>query len=469
MDKTWVANSYETELGLDGDGLEARRATRDWDTTNNIWGAWKASYYLRSSILNQIVSETTADGRKWRSYIFGRGEKFANQTLADDGTQSVVWRLTDVSGNSIADQTTTPYFGFSQDENVGAELDPLGNNVGTKVPENQIFRVRPDSPAGNAIADTHSQCTIGGISGPCSIVEEEQPFFSVDHALPFQIKGRSQRNSNNPLMINNDINREIGAPSLYYVRGGEVLINQPNRSYNPQFLNYLVGDPTGGRTPLTPSEIASLRGDVETYVQDKKCNDFISAVMQTLIGQGIAGEGDSNTTDILSFFDNVFSGGVPIDAAKESNIRGVASAGIGAGDYIKDSVNGGWLKDSNGKLKIRPTLRKFTLDPSKNGFYSDMAFIGLKLDKPFGSNFYSNGAAYVSYRAETVVHELFHVFSSSNNVEHSSMAMAAYLGAMSMGINNIEAPPAQGATDLANSEYFDGLLKNFCDITRRPL
>jgi hypothetical protein len=197
-------------------------------------------------LLNQVISEVTFDGKKRRTFVIANNGTIARQVVDEDGTQKVSFDYTDASGMSLR----------NTNDSGSAELDPLGNNVGLHATyTSQPRGDSPPSPFDQSVATTGSQCTMDGISGPCNVVEAlttdtKYPgaygtFFSINWGLPFEAKGRTPHNPNNPLAIGNEIRRQLDAQYLdTRPHHGEVSDSYWNLNYNPQYLNYLLGNPT---------------------------------------------------------------------------------------------------------------------------------------------------------------------------------------------------------------------------------
>lgn len=155
-------NKYETLLYHTGDGGQAKRSQRTYDTDLEEWEDWETAYFIRSSVLNRVVSEATATGKKKYTYVVGGGASVARQYVDGSNNEYVNWELTDPSGYSSRGVT-----GYKQEE-----LDGLGNNVG-------IFAwPSPPPRMGNSMTPTQGvtfddvtmgQCQLDGIVVPCSM------------------------------------------------------------------------------------------------------------------------------------------------------------------------------------------------------------------------------------------------------------------------------------------------------------
>ena len=216
------------------------------------------------------------------------------------------------------------------------------------------------------------------------------------------------------------------------------------------------------RRPLSSGEIKWLRGDVERLVQDQRCNDFIASLIGNLVNQGIAPEGSN---DILSFFDAVFSGSIPV-VAESSSYPAVAYS-----SKKQTTTVGG------GRPRVR-TLDKriFGVNPKLTVQVGDHAY---QTAQPFGRDFYSMDAGTASFRGETVVHELIHLIAREDLTSHNAMAQSAYVVASIMNLAgdsfSIGKPPqredyvSESAFQNGSAGYFDRMLGQACTLTRRPL
>jgi hypothetical protein len=128
--KTTDTTNYETTLARDGNGREAKRSQRTYDSGTATWGAWESRYFIYSSVLGQNLTEADTTGKKRRTYVIAGGATIARQGI-DEGTttEHVGWEHSDASG--LSTRTTYANTSGGWEANTSAERDALGNDVGT--------------------------------------------------------------------------------------------------------------------------------------------------------------------------------------------------------------------------------------------------------------------------------------------------------------------------------------------------
>ena len=105
-----------------GDGAEAKRRQRVWDANTSNWKPWESVYFINSTVLGRVITETTKapkstqTGKKQTTYVVAGGTIIAQQGLSATNVESVGWRFTDSTG-------------FSSRGSDIAERDGLDNNV----------------------------------------------------------------------------------------------------------------------------------------------------------------------------------------------------------------------------------------------------------------------------------------------------------------------------------------------------
>jgi YD repeat-containing protein len=141
---------------FDGDGARAKLSTQTPTET-------ETQYYLKSSVLNQVITELSIAGQKTRTFVYQGNEVLAWQQKF--GTmETMAWEHRDLSNASVR-------MVGAADGSEAAELEPMGNNVGLSAPpppsghEQYPIEYEPTYPGfGNVLSD---QCRIDGISAPC--------------------------------------------------------------------------------------------------------------------------------------------------------------------------------------------------------------------------------------------------------------------------------------------------------------
>jgi YD repeat-containing protein len=163
---------FDTDLsllqGYDGDGVRARREEQRVTRVNN--GAPQTTidvtYYVRSMALGgMVVAELKGQGQVDKKYVYANGQQVVKQWGG-----FLYWHQADpVTGSTKAEATQ----GYNYAE--GAELDPLGNDVGTYDP----YAVDELSDyggsyqtAGNAFDNSGGGCVWPdlGVPAPCSVI-----------------------------------------------------------------------------------------------------------------------------------------------------------------------------------------------------------------------------------------------------------------------------------------------------------
>ena len=161
---------FTTDQQLDGDGERIKTVLRKFNFDTNQWTTQKTTYYIRSSVLDQVISEVSATGVKEHSYVFAGGNLLAVQTSSPT-FQSVNWEHNDASGASNRKSNA------AGDMAGGAERDPFGANAGLVKP----FTFTPPTDRGElvpffTVPDMSSSlggCVLDGIPTPCSMISRE--------------------------------------------------------------------------------------------------------------------------------------------------------------------------------------------------------------------------------------------------------------------------------------------------------
>lgn len=121
------------------------------------------------------------------------GTVVARQFYDSGSNEAVSWELADASGQSI--RMTDATGGYTDVDSGGAELDALGNNVGThgslSDPRNSEGEV---SPANRSPISAEALCDKGGVAGPCwlvNMINRGQTMGSKGSDLPIEMLGDS--------------------------------------------------------------------------------------------------------------------------------------------------------------------------------------------------------------------------------------------------------------------------------------
>jgi hypothetical protein len=226
---------------------------------------------------------------------------------------------------------------------------------------------------------------------------------AFDIGLPFEATGRTPRNPNNPIAINNEIRNQVHSDA-YQQRGAEKYISpyiegQDKRfltaNYDQQYLGYLLGNPTGGQTgqqqtnPLHPDIPGWDKVNERLDANNKQCRNFLDAVVKKL------NTDNKKLPDIASVINRI--------------------GGVRYNDKLVETTTGGQVvfdRRLNKKFPRVIELRPIKNTPAakdlidKNKFHYDDDFI------------------------ETILHELLHhasPFDTNSNIRsHTEMAQAVY-------------------------------------------
>jgi len=128
-----------TMIYHDGAGLEAKRITSYVENGNNSYGT---SYFIRSSVLGKIVSETNSTGEKLKTFVSANGATIAEQHVEQIGGQRqdfVDFLHQDASGASLRKTNKDGIVSTNE----SAEFDALGNNVGLSNPYVSYYEPPP--------------------------------------------------------------------------------------------------------------------------------------------------------------------------------------------------------------------------------------------------------------------------------------------------------------------------------------
>ena len=156
---------------FDGDGERAKSV--EVTTVDNGDGTTSSvtttRYYLRSSVLKQVVTELDQQGVKQRGFVYQGSSVLAWQERVNN-TQTVEWEHREPSSASFRMTTATGYAVTDR----SAELDPTGADRGVTDPF-QFSRIQPQSeglyPAfDNGAGSGATQCRLDGVNMPCDVV-----------------------------------------------------------------------------------------------------------------------------------------------------------------------------------------------------------------------------------------------------------------------------------------------------------
>jgi hypothetical protein len=106
---------------------------------------------------------------------------------------------------------------------------------------------------------------------------------AFDIGLPFEATGRTPRNPNNPIAINNEIRNQI-YPESTQIRGTGIPSDGSleTANYDSNYLNYLLGNPTQEDKRVDDTTLSYLRSQLEKLQNDKTCGKFLNSVIRQI-------------------------------------------------------------------------------------------------------------------------------------------------------------------------------------------
>ncbi len=471
----------------DGNGRESKRKTIRWITDEYGSEYWSTTpefkYYIRSSLFgNEVVTQVDKTGRKEKTIIRAAGSELAVNGVYYYGTtntqsEHLFFKHSDPSGASI--RVTDPTgieSGGDGTENAPAELDAFGGNVGFYSPY-IVLQTFPDPETQNwdylynespMYVNGHQvRATIDGMAVPLSMALNR---LQNGSAIPAALAGYQGRNgfsfeylgvglfqTNIPDAYRTYTNTKPNPP--FYVPHGQGADGQlvstggiylSSWSAGSALAGEKVGKQSNETIPLTDSDIASLRNDLEQLFNETRCADFLTDLTLFLQQNALARK-TSKDINFLDFFDDYFS--------RPFNVKVRASTNLG-GAYVVE--NDSRFDSKGNKL---PDIRSFVLNNSLPR-------------QPFTGDFlYDKSERYVNTRGLIIIHELLHVYIGGDSANHRIFAEAAGLVATLSGDKFDLSNPLPKRSDYdsekafsgANVAYFDSILKQACSLFNRPL
>lgn len=114
-----------TQDYFDGDGQLVKRITNVGSTTP----AERKFYFIRSSVLNKVVSETDAAGKKVKTFVPANGTTLAQQSVSSTGTETLTFFHQDASGTGAQETMASGALVGTTTYGRTAEHAPLGRNI----------------------------------------------------------------------------------------------------------------------------------------------------------------------------------------------------------------------------------------------------------------------------------------------------------------------------------------------------
>src|SRR5688572_30136869 len=298
--KFGFADPNETDQQLDGDGGRAKTTLKTYDQSNGQLLSQEVTYLVKSTVLGQVISEVSATGAKQRSFVYAGGQLLAIQRVTAGG-QAVEWPYFDASG---ASHRVVNVNGINVKS---AENDPLGANAGLFKP---ITWPPPSSPG--KIEPFYGVPELNSATQGC--VADGVPIH-CDMALPMLTNGFATLTHIDPLLASAGKKRPVWIPqdtsygtanlntlvvTIYSGSGGyfvwvEETVGQKLSPQNP-VSEEIVTD------SFTKSEVDQLYSGLEGILANKRCNDFIAAL---LTEAGLRARNKPIETDMLKLFNKV--------------------------------------------------------------------------------------------------------------------------------------------------------------------
>lgn len=358
-------------------------------------------YFVTSSVLGRVVTELDQSGKKSRTFVYNGGQVLAWQEK-DGSRETVAWEHRDLSNASATGAAA-------------AELDPFGSAAGPAFTPNP----RPVRPTG-ALEDvrvypgysdaTSGECQLDGIDTPCSMVQTLKEAGALAHeTLIRRANGRWERHQDAIIY------HGIGISTTFTYR-----IDARTREMASDRI--FVHLPQNAER-LSRETVNQLRGNLQKFLADKDCREFLDATLTSLPSQRWQTERFDGS--LLDAFDRIDSGG-----------------GFWSGDVGKYRATGN-PNTLSVTFHDQRTTPLITSDRSHERFSS----------------------------TETLIHELTHLFTKAPNAGvygHIDMARAARDAADKLGVSlGLEFPTTdQYGVDDAYSEalstYFYRAVSKAC-------
>ncbi|HYR75944.1 MAG TPA: hypothetical protein VEM96_08880 [Pyrinomonadaceae bacterium] len=170
-DSTVWGSSVDLTQSFDGDGQKVKKVAGDTtiDYTEGNTTTTTTTYLVRSSVLNQVVTELNETGQKQRTFVYLGSAVLAWQRQSTDNSQALLWEHRDPSNASYRVTAGGGGLAISQQS---AELDPLGNDAGlsNSIPNPQHKQTWSYPGFGSPNLSSDSQCTWDGDWVPCSVL-----------------------------------------------------------------------------------------------------------------------------------------------------------------------------------------------------------------------------------------------------------------------------------------------------------
>lgn len=403
---------------FDGDGQKAKTQT----AASNV-------YLLRSSVIGQTISEIDpTNGTKFNGFVYADGELVAMQSMGQ-----IYWQHRDVSGKSV--RTTDA----NQDETGRDELDPSGVKVDGPGQEHHgggsgggLGHDPGGIQARAASLMNIATCDFARMAVPCAIkdslteqiglaLEAHQKFWEygwwsgASHGTAYMYYA-----NNAPFRLMDMLKKPV-KPTLKYPKPtpkGEGKRRREHATVGPDETDEAQKNPER----LSRENVDTLRTNLEKFLQDKDCGNFINAVLNYLPEEVWKTERQEGT--LLDAFDRIRNDG------------GFWSKDLGAstGEFDPNVGQSGSINYAPSMVPLITTGRS---------------------DQRFATTTY-------------LIHELVHGFTdlpNSGAYGHDVMARAARDAVDSLGIDLKAALigfPGTGASSGAYSDYFDRTINYAC-------
>ncbi len=378
------------------------------------------NYYIYSSVLNKMISETDKTGKKLKTFVLANGTNLAVQTLItinDTTTEYLAFNHIDVSGTGV--QRTNAVGSLIGDVtfNRTGEYSPLGRNIGNAGPYISLNTYQGPDVGGMILFDTGQ----GYRPGQHEFVLDGQPISAEEFMM--RVNGGSVA-----IELRNGLGQTIQAP-VYGILGSVIIPTQITIDRSSEggpyvdltdysWINFFNSPQQQETYPdarkLNFIEVRILRDTVEKNLSSD-CKEFIKNLVEKVAERG----GTIVSTNVLDIFDKILL------ADGEGNYPN------GIWGYLQrssvSSATGNW-ENNNASLWLGVSMFMYSdrviTNKSISTFvtrYNDETFAKLRIEE-------QNKRRYVSLMtfitsqdgAAITIHELIHLSINSHGGKYPS-------------------------------------------------
>jgi YD repeat-containing protein len=242
------------------------------ETTNTT------SYQVRSTVLGKVMLEVSSETGR-RGFVYLGSEVIAWQLPDSEAPATVNWEHRDPSDASFR---MTPLGAGLKDQ---AELDPLGTNAGTSnATASPSVRKSFKYPGfGDYAMRSDSQCTFDGFMQPCEFVlnavkrgaatvDSVSVSGSIPNYMPVRVEDPDTYDPDREDPTKSEPNGIVTIHEHHHyelVYTGMVASSfEPRQPQNP--------------VPLTGTQVDKLRSNLQKFVDDPECGNFINTMLHSL-------------------------------------------------------------------------------------------------------------------------------------------------------------------------------------------